>query len=561
MALQLKVEIGDDVTRSKYKFLRHNTYLITEVKYGGKPRFESTCPVEYPVTGTVLPNGKGFSFDMQPPYACFKTIRSMYRVGLGPLVQEVLKTKTRSWITPDYIFDGLMHYTGPTKPRFIDERYDRILKEIEKEFRVDVKITPHDWELAAKVIPKSTSPGLPYIITHPGKKKGDILDARFDRIVGYWERVGDRKPVCPLPDCAAFARSHTGPIGTNKVRPVWAYPLDVILAESRFASPIIDCLVNQEIGHHTAYGAEMLRGGMEWIQSQCIQAMRVDPAPKFIMSDFSQFDSTVPAWLIRDCFSILRKKFNLNSKEHNIWKKVVSYFINTPVRNSDGRRILTDHGVPSGSMFTNIIDTMVNMIVSRYATLATTQQKPIFDVYFGDDALMCFHSSAIINLDDISKQVETWFGMKLNTKKSYWTNNRRNIHFLGYYNNFGSPVKPDQELVASMIYPQYLTDSWEYAVSRALGCLLAACGSSNNIFLAAQSVFSMAKQEDGVVERAMALIDNNPRAKRHFLTMGVDPINIGPDYFFDIRLSAPKYDCTKLMKGIDLIPQIFVKME
>lgn len=55
-----------------------------------------------------------------------------------------------------------------------------------------------------------------------------------------------------------------------------------------------------------AYGIEMATGGMNYIDSMLCQ----DPDGKYLCSDYSQFDKTVPPWLIRDAFQIVEDCFD-----------------------------------------------------------------------------------------------------------------------------------------------------------------------------------------------------------------------------------------------------------
>lgn len=57
-----------------------------------------------------------------------------------------------------------------------------------------------------------------------------------------------------LIDSVAFARSHIGKPGENKVRPVWAIPLSIILQEARFAAPLTKQFIEQKCCRNTAYG-------------------------------------------------------------------------------------------------------------------------------------------------------------------------------------------------------------------------------------------------------------------------------------------------------------------
>jgi hypothetical protein len=134
-----------------------------------------------------------------------------------------------------------------------------------------------------------------------------------------------------------------------------------------------------------AYGIEMATGGMAYINDMCQSHI----GKKYIMTDYRQFDKTPPAWLIRDAFSIVFDSFDLKhveDAEGKVWpvnevrtqrriKKLVSYFINTPIRLASGERFRKRGGVPSGSTFTNIINTIINCIVTRFVHYHYKQMK------------------------------------------------------------------------------------------------------------------------------------------------------------------------------------------
>ncbi|UPT53711.1 MAG: RNA-dependent RNA polymerase [Bactrocera dorsalis partiti-like virus 2 isolate Bf] len=539
----IKLDITTDSTGE-------SLYKIRNPVYSSRPKIDPSpgIPEKH-----LLPKGKGFSFNMDPPFCDFKVLRAMCNAGFKSEAERIIYSTRRSYITPEAIWCGLTNYTAPTTRRLDDATYHQVLREARSQFLTPLK--PISLREAAGLIPQSTSPGLPYLHTHPGMKKGEVLATELPRIKRYWDAVGSGSFTLPPHDCAAFARSHIGSADTNKVRPVWAYPLDVVCAEARFAHPYTDALKEQTIGRNTAYGMEMMCGGMTWLDNQLRHARLIDPGCKFLMTDYSQFDSTVPAWLIRDCFAIIWECFkgHCTREDYYIFKKLVSYFINTTIRNPDGRRLRKLHGVPSGSMFTNIIDTMVNFIVTRYIIKTICQSDVMTDVYFGDDAIVVLRSSTLINIDLLSQAAAYYFGMKINTKKSYWTNNINNVHFLGYYNSHGDAFKPSAELFASLLYPQYWVDDWKYTLARTMGTLMAAGGNNTDVFIVSQMIFLLAASRNTVFEDAQKLIVNNPRMRRHFSTMGVQPEEINCSMFMSQQNSIPLLKCTKIIKNIKII--------
>lgn len=524
---------------------RYKTLDIVSFEY---PHFEEE--VTFPVVshGRLLPPGPGFPFRLERPCLSFKTYRALAEKGLKSLADRVISERSRSHITPDNIWAGVLKYGQPTVPRTKDPYYQVCLDSLREEMRA--VLSPLTMEEAAEAIPRATSPGFPFIRTHPGKKKDYIIANYLPKFSNYWSRVGNKEKVSPLPDCAAFARSHIGKVGTNKVRPVWAYPVEAIVEEARFAVPLQNALKTQKIGKQFAYGMELLKGGMTWLNNKLQRSRRRDPGCKFVMIDYTAFDNSVPAWLIRDVFGIIKDMFKMDDADSRRFKALVDYFINTPVQNMDGRRFQKWHGIPSGSMFTNIVDTMINFVVTTYSLVKSTGRQPLFFNCFGDDSVASMPGRSLLNMNSMADAAQT-FGMKININKSYWTNVLTNVHYLGYYNYHGDPIKPDVELIASMLYPQYLKDDWAYCIARALGCQLASCGNSNNVFQAVQNVYWKAHREKSInIEEGLTLIRQSPRMLRHLANMGAGEWNLSPEYFYRRDYSYPRLDCSKILLNI-----------
>lgn len=151
------------------------------------------------------------------------------------------------------------------------------------------------------------------------------------------------------------------------------------------------------------------------------------------------------------------------------WKKMVDYFVETPIRTCKGERFLVTGGIPSGSCWTNLIDSIINILVTRFIVYQTTGSLPLDEIFLGDDGVFVIGSA--VNLEDMAKVAKQYFGMELNVAKSYITTRVDNVHFLGYFNMFGYPFKPMDFLIASFINPEHTRKTTIDACAAALGQL------------------------------------------------------------------------------------------
>jgi hypothetical protein len=267
-----------------------------------------------------------------------------------------------------------------------------------------------------------------------------------------------------LPDCAAYNRVIASSADKTKVRPVWGYPLDVIVEGARFFYPTYKHVKSLKRDHCYGLVLENACDGQQYIIDMYMSCKT--PETTAFVGDWSKFDSSIPAWLIRDIFNEMYHWYDFShviDSEQKIWPanaeqsirrywKLVNYFINTPIRLPDGSRYRKNYGVPSGSMFTNIIDTFINAIVTRYCVYHASGALPYGDIYYGDDLLTFVRLP--FNMENVAQVGNITFGMTLNLEKSYLTDEIRNLHWLGFYCNYGEPVRNNDFLLASYIFPE-----------------------------------------------------------------------------------------------------------
>jgi hypothetical protein len=111
---------------------------------------------------------------------------------------------------------------------------------------------------------------------------------------------------------------------------------------------------------------------------------------------------------------------------------MINYLINTPFCLPSGKRFIEAGEVPFGRGFTNLIDTVCNVIAARYMLIHTIGELPKYEMYMGNDSLIITEKTK--DLKNMAKFAKTTFGMDINASKSYWTRNRNNLYFIGFHN-------------------------------------------------------------------------------------------------------------------------------
>lgn len=428
----------------------------------------------------TLASGGGFSANLQLPVP--DPIATKYAIkwfGEGN-VNLITQRYHRAQVTIDRLRDDVFEFSRTYHPRIVDPSYDAIYMSVLKEFQPKEPIIPwtNGHVFTSNRAPRSSAAGFPYI----GMSKGEVFDnpSLCKDMISKWRAVGAGYPI-KFPDTQVFFRAQVCDPTKHKIRATWGYPVSVFAEEARFLYPYLDWLKERTDMYPLAYGLEMANGGMQYINNMA----NLVTSPYHLMIDWSKFDKTIPPWLIRDAFSIFFHAFDLShvcDSEGIIWEvseeetkrrisKLIKYFINTPFQMSTGERFMKDGGVPSGSAFTNIIDSIVNAIATRYCIYHTLGGMWVSDMYLGDDGYVVLRSP--LSIDALAEFAMQQFGMEINKEKSYITTNPINIKFLGFNNFSGYPARGQDFLIASFIFPErfYGNPDPGYSAVRALGQL------------------------------------------------------------------------------------------
>lgn len=236
-----------------------------------------------------------------------------------------------------------------------------------------------------------------------------------------------------------------------KTRLVWMAPLPTTIVGTRYSKRVMEALSRKR---PFVWG---LRG-----HEQGAIISEIESRFRYVYSlDFSKFDSTIPARMIDDAFRVARTHLDLSEDELGVWRRYVNDFIHSRIIAPDGRVYQKHKGVPSGSAFTSIIDSIVNLILVSYMWEKVTGHSLPHDrvLVMGDDIIV--GSNARIALSDLASAASD-LGFVLSVEKSTITDKSaeskkfddNRTHFLGHWWVHSQPHRPEFELIQRMVYPE-----------------------------------------------------------------------------------------------------------
>lgn len=289
----------------------------------------------------------------------------------------------------------------------------------------------------------TSNPGGSAGVTNFGCKKRDSID------VALWRLREILKGQRACEPCQAFKRTQFN----DKTRLVWGFPYSQTLIEGLLAHTL-----NQRFQCSRTPMAYGLKSGVIGTRLR-VSSYR----NKYAYSiDYSQYDSSIARSLIHVAFDILRTWFNLDEVEpitgatvSRIFEVIEGYFIFTPIIMPDmylyrGK----NHGVPSGSYFTQIVDSIVNVIIAGAQSYHFKLNVGLEDLMvLGDDQL--FWSNHGVELNKIAYYVQRVFQVKAHgEEKSCIYHYDEPVHFLGRDWTDGVPGRDINEVIQLMVYPE-----------------------------------------------------------------------------------------------------------
>lgn len=338
-------------------------------------------------------------------------------------------------------FDASNDTTIDMNDKYMTEGFNLARKEFGG--RKGQLLRPLDLNEVIQNMKLSTSAGL----TSLGDKKIEVVEYALTRAEQVLRREKKPRP------CLAGIRTQQKDDGKNyknleevklfykgKTRLVWMYPFEMTIIEGMFAIALIDLFKKRKTPMTIGVRKGILGGRVH---------NEIETRRNIYALDYSKFDSTISSSLIKAAFRILKTNFGkFDSLQAEAWNRVVNYFLETTIVMPDGYLYVgKKHGVPSGSFFTQLIDSVVNCILvgAMSARFGLSISKKYFMV-LGDDLLLSANKK--LPLVSIQKFLAS-YGIIMHPDKC-----STKTHYLGAYWRNGVPTRPLKEVLSKMRFPE-----------------------------------------------------------------------------------------------------------
>jgi hypothetical protein len=441
-------------------------------------RFElndETPPVYHPETRSLQYIGRGERFSARMDFVKYDPfVRSVLTEMLGPLPNE-LKGYSRSGATLTRLYDSLSRYDREYKPLpKNDARFAEAVRRTFAAFRLPEKIKSIKLEEVDLSDTWDSSAGWTWAIGGRSAHKGEVYDLILDEAkkIKRLSRNG-RLAKKWLPPCQCYKRTQLAMLVKPKVRLVWGVPAEIILLEGQFAQPLIKAYSTFDGPMYC--GRTMLKALPMFIDYVTGQG-------RGLAIDWSGFDSSVTPGLIEIAFRVLLDNFEITGPQLAEIDTIVNYFLHCGIVMPDGHAYVKRGGVPSGSFFTQLVDSVVNYLVITYLQLcdycSETAGEVLCEVVIpekrvlGDDSLSYIPKGKFVDLENWAKLAEEKFGMKLNVAKSMIADSPEKLEFLGHSARLGRISRDLIRLLLLALYPEQRVTDANVSVARVQGILI-----------------------------------------------------------------------------------------
>jgi hypothetical protein len=427
----------------------------------------------------------GYSFNSSVP-KFDPWFRQVLKEKAPEVCEAVVNTYVRDPCTPDRVMKHFALFDRQWKfvPR--NSYMTRAKALVARMFEPLGKIEPIDlsqegWYRILPHMEATSSPGLPLRreYTTQGECYGHIYDKakRLNHFAKFLPPYEVRAPPCMIGLRPGLLRRDE--LDTKiKARGVWAYPAEVKVVEMRYVIPLLERM-------SLCFGKTPYPVGRNMTKALPTFIDHLLHDKKWgLVTDISKLDTCVGPQYIDWAFDLIRSWYVMGftqsgvTRNENVFDFVQYYFKRTPIVLPSGMLMRKAGGVPSGSGFTQIVDTLVTLLISTYALLKMGyQEEDLLGKMFavGDD----FAASVLpeFNIDEFAEILAT-LGFDINVKKVMFSNRGIELKFLGYSKLGGGVYRPIEELLQTAMFPEKFVGNPHRTRQRILGQVIAS-GLSN----------------------------------------------------------------------------------
>jgi len=302
-----------------------------------------------------------------------------------------------------------------------------------------------------------TGLGFPVVSSNAEKYFAEVLS--ISRRI--WESSGDPDWVTVLPGLAGLRGQPLGPPhdvnnpgGFSKTRLIFQMPRALTNLEKCLQAVLFDVL--RERPEFSAWNSEH---HVDVAMTRLLSSGR-----RVLSVDFKKFDQSVPFEVIDRIYAIIRSWFVLEATElvdfcQEVFKRSGILVPDRAGTKSDYEWLpgcARTGGVPSGSVMTNLIDSLVNAWVMAYAA-AKLKTTILAACYQGDDAAVVFRGDP--SMADLSGELSRDLGMTLSPTKSTYLVGQ--VTFLQNVHNFDHSYRGLQVGVRPIMHASNMMGSHE----------------------------------------------------------------------------------------------------
>lgn len=334
-----------------------------------------------------------------------------------------------------------------------NKNYKLALKQVSSSLRITglKALRYHCDDDIKEVLPKAnTHSGFTYLLS--GKRcKGDNMDGLLLKMNKHLQKIKTDGFVS-IPNLIAFRTQASGEFDSvgnrtntckHKTRMVAMVDLVNIANELQFSYPFME-----RFKHVVSFAG----GKDDVVIGSIISGLR--SRYKYHTSlDYSLFDQSISDWLIRDALKIVRDCFDVKDDEDFKFNCVIESFINKEFLIDKGI-LVSKKGIPSGSMFTQIVGSIVNQLVIQ----SYLNSKDLVGemIVMGDDNLV--FSNVQLDIKELSNYVKHNFGMEINPTKSTQGDRSTHPEFLSRVWSYVGPIRNWQSVVSRLAFPERFRD-------------------------------------------------------------------------------------------------------